>query len=318
MKWRLNLKKIVLFLLICFLLAGCKQETGSKDNVYKIYYLNRDTTHIETIQYTAVAKNPQELAEELLQQMSKQVEKVGYQPAIWGFSIKSCEVAKGQITLNVSEEYKMLESVKEVLIRAAIVKTLTQIDGIDFVTMQINGQNLLDNLGNTIGVMSAGTFIDNTGEDMKKYEQVTLDLYFTDEEGNKLVKVNRTLRYNTNIALEKLVVEQLIVGPIEQKNGKAVAYPTLNPQTKIISVSIKDSICYVNLSNTFLNALNNVSADAVIYSLVNSLVELPSVLKVQIAIEGETEINYREKYNLSTLFEARYDMVQFGNSIERK
>ena len=68
----------------------------------------------------------------------------------------------------------------------------------------------------------------------------------------------------------------------------------------------------------FLNALNNVSADAVIYSLVNSLVELPSVLKVQIAIEGETEINYREKYNLSTLFEARYDMVQYGNSIERK
>ena len=226
------------------------------------------------------------------------------------FIVKNCIIHESQVTLNLSKEYEMMDFTKEVLVRAAIVKTLTQIEGIELVRIQVEGRDLADADGKPVGVMSADTFIDNTGEDMKKYEEVTLTLYFANETGDKLIKVNRTMRYNTNISLEKLVVEQLVYGPVGNKGKDDVqVYPTLNQGIKIISVNIKDGICYVNLNNTFLALNSNVTADTIIYSLVNSLTELPGVLKVQLAVDGETEVALGDKM-LSTLFERNPDMVQ--------
>ena len=148
---------------------------------------------------------------------------------------------------------------------------------------------------------------------MKKYEEVTLTLYFANVTGDKLIKMNRTLHYNTNIALEKLVVEQLVSGPLNNKGKEDIqVLPTINSGTKIINVSIKDGICYVNLNNTFLTLNSNVTADTTIYSLVNSLTELPGVLKVQLAVDGETEVALGDK-TLSALFERNQEMVQIDN-----
>ena len=88
-------------------------------------------------------------------------------------------------------------------------------------------------------------------------------------------------------------------------------FPTLNPETKIIGVNIKDDICYVNLNNAFLTLTGNVTADTAIYSLVNSLTELPGVLKVQLAVDGETEVKLGER-TLSALFERNMEPVQTG------
>ena len=216
-----------------------------------------------------------------------------------------------EVTLNFSKEYDELSATKEILVRAAIVKTLTQVDGIELVAIQVNGKNLVDAIGNTVGVMSAATFIDNTGEDMKKYEEITLTLYFANITGDKLIKVNRTMRYNTNISLEKLVVEQILYGPMDKKgkDNNTVLLATLNPETKIISVNIKDGICYVNLNNGFLTLPPNIKAETAIYSLVNSLTELLGVSKVQLAVDGETEVKLGEK-TLSALYERNLDIIQ--------
>ena len=251
------------------------------------------------------------LVKELLKQLETQTEEIEYQPVIVDFTVKNCIFHESQVTLNFSKEYEMLEPTKEVLVRAAIVKTLTQVEGVELINIQVEGRNLLDVTGNTVGVMSADTFIDNTGEDMKKYEEVTLTLYFANATGDQLIKVNRTMRYNTNISLEKLVVEQLVYGPVDQKGkeNSTLVFPTLNSEIKIISVNIKDGICYVNLNDKFLSLLNNVTADTAIYSLVNSLTELPGVLKVQLAVDGETEVKLGDK-TLSALFERNLDLIQ--------
>lgn len=304
---------IGLFLVLCCC-AGCKNRTTKESKEYLIYYMDRDENSLRTVDYESREniENPEGLIEELLEQLSLQTEDIDYRPIITGFTVKGYSVQENVVTLNLSDEYKLLEPVKEVLIRAAIVKTLTQLEGIELVNLQVNGENLVDNLGITVGVMSGDSFIDNTGEDMKKYEEVTLSLYFANAGGDGLVKVNRTLHYNTNIALEKLIVEQLISGPIEQKNkgNEQTIFPSLNPEIKIIGVNVKDSICYVNLNNAFLTTVNNVSMETAIYSLVNSLTELPGVLKVQFAVEGDTEITLGKTYNLSTLFERKTDLVQ--------
>ncbi len=311
----MNIKKRWIYILagFAFFLAGCNGKAETERTEYAVYYLDREETHINAAAYEAAAgKDDREtLVYELLGQMQTQTEEIECVPVISGFHVKECFFRESQITLNLSEEYEMLSPAKEVLVRAAIVKTLTQVEGVELVALQVNGKNLLDATGNTVGVMSKDTFIDNTGEDMKKYEEVTLTLYFASTTGDKLIKVNRTMRYNTNIALEKLVVEQLVYGPVEKKgkNNTAAMLASLNPETKIIGVNIKDGICYVNLDNSFLTLPANVTSDVVIYSLVNSLTELPGVLKVQLAVNGETEVSLGEK-TLSGLFERNLDLIQ--------
>ena len=114
----------------------------------------------------------------------------------------------------------------------------------------------------------------------------------------------RNVVYNSNIALEKLVVEKLIEGP--KATG---SYPTINPATKIVSVTVKDGICYVNLDESFQNQPYNVSSDVTIYSITNSLVELSNVNKVQISINGKTDVSYRENVSLNNVFERNLDLL---------
>ena len=303
----------IFFLILVPVLFGiaCGNSEEENQKQYEVYYLDKNENHIISLPYETVTPKAEKefLVKELLMQLSEQTEKIEYKPVIVDFTVKDCIFQESQITLNLSEEYEMMDFTKEVLVRAAIVKTLTQVEGIELVKLQVEGRDLADSTGKTVGVMSAETFIDNTGEDMKKYEEVTLTLYFANSTGDQLIKVNRTMRYNTNISLEKLVVEQLVYGPVEQKGNSKVAYPTLNSGTKIIGVNIKDGICYVNLNNTFLTLNNNVTADVVIYSLVNSLTELPGVLKVQLAVDGETEVKLGEKA-LSALFERNLELIQ--------
>ena len=301
----------VLMVLVLFG-AGCTSKEENDKKQYEIYYLDRNENHITALPYETVTPKAEKefLVKELLMQLGTQREDVEHKPAMVDFTVKNCIIRESQVTLNLSKEYEMMDFTKEVLVRAAIVKTLTQIEGVELVRIQVEGKDLADVDGKPVGVMSADTFIDNTGEDMKKYEEVTLTLYFANETGDKLMKVNRTMRYNTNISLEKLVVEQLVYGPVGNKGKDDVqVYPTLNQGIKIISVNIKDGICYVNLNNTFLALNSNVTADTIIYSLVNSLTELPGVLKVQLAVDGETEVALGDKM-LSTLFERNPDMVQ--------
>ena len=301
----------VLMVLVLFG-AGCTSKEENDKKQYEIYYLDRNENHITALPYETVTPKAEKefLVKELLMQLGTQREDVEHKPVMVDFIVKNCIIHESQVTLNLSKEYEMMDFTKEVLVRAAIVKTLTQIEGIELVRIQVEGRDLADADGKPVGVMSADTFIDNTGEDMKKYEEVTLTLYFANETGDKLIKVNRTMRYNTNISLEKLVVEQLVYGPVGNKGKDDVqVYPTLNSGIKIISVNIKDGICYVNLNNTFLTLNSNVTADTIIYSLVNSLTELPGVLKVQLAVDGETEVALGDKM-LSTLFERNPDMVQ--------
>lgn len=309
-------RKIQLFFMLTVLAllgTGCKSAEEKKEKQYEIYYLDRNENNISALPYeTMTPKSEKEfLVKELLIQLGAQTEEIEYKPVIVDFTVKNCILRESQLTLNLSKEYEMMDITKEVLVRAAIVKTLTQVEGIELVKLQVEGRDLVDSTGKAVGVMSADTFIDNTGEDMKKYEEVTLTLYFANETGDKLIKVNRTMRYNTNISLEKLVVEQLVSGPVDKKGkeNSMVVFPTLNPEIKIISVNIKDGICYVNLNSSFLTLNGNVTADTAIYSLVNSLTELPGVLKVQLAVDGETEVKLGEK-TLSALFERNLDIIQ--------
>lgn len=117
-------------------------------------------------------------------------------------------------------------------------------------------------------------------------------------------KVNVT--GSSNISVEKLVVESLIRGPVSGDTD----YPTLPPGTKILSISTKDGICYVNLNDGFLEQGYNVTEAVTIYSIVDSLTELSGISKVQILVNGETDLVYKESMRLDTIYERNLDIIE--------
>lgn len=305
-----NKKKWILLLVISALLLVCAcGQQGKKivGKTYKIYYVNRDETGVISNDYVTETADRDELLRELLQQMETGSEKLEYKAPISGtFQLLGTTFSEDQLILNFDENYRLQPVISEILVRAAIVRTLTQIDGVSYLSFQVNGEPLLDASGALIGVMNADQFIDNAGNEINTYEKVKLTLYLADEEGDGLKPVTRTVVYNSNISMERLVVDQLIAGP----NENEAAFPTINPDTRVVSVNVQDRICYVNLDSTFLTQIYNVTSEVTIYSITNSLVELNNVNKVQISINGDTNVNYKENISLSTVFERNLEIVE--------
>lgn len=302
---------ILLAGMLC-LLSACANGAGRQSGtVYYLYYINNDETKIISREYRSETTDEALLLEELLEELSVISERLEYEtPLAKEFALVGHTLDNGLLTLDFDERYWELRGAREVLVRASIVRTVIQLKQIERVTFTVKGEPLVDQAGVAVGVMNEESFIENAGNEINAYEKVDLRLYFANETGDYLVEENRlNVVYNSNISLEKLVVEKLVEGPAAKD-----AYPTINPDTKVISVTVKDGICYVNLSDDFLNQPYNVTTDVTIYSITNSLVELSNVNKVQISVDGETNISYREKLSLNNLFERNLDMLESTGS----
>lgn len=296
----------VFFALICLvMLTGCGEEQVDQTRIYSVYYVSNSETKIEMHEYYMAAEELEAQVSELLTALATTPAKLEYKaPLGMGFQVQSVEINMGKVHLDVTEGYNDLSVTTEVLVRAAIVRTLTQLSQVNFVSITVNGNPLLDSLGNIVSTMNRDQFVENDGNAINTYEEVRLKLYFASEAGDQLIAANRTKEYNTNISLAKLIVEELIKGPSVEG-----LYPTINSSTKVASVTVRDGVCYVNLDETFLTQPYNVTPDATIYSITNSLVELSDVNRVQISINGDNSGTYREKYSLTTYFERNLDIV---------
>ncbi|WWR16954.1 GerMN domain-containing protein [Lachnospiraceae bacterium JLR.KK008] len=297
----------MLLLFIIVIMSGCgKRSEAGRGKTIDIYYLNKEETGISSEPYEVQAADTNQQIAEVLQAMAQTPEDVEFKAPISG-SVNVLEVVRDeeQVILTVDESYRNLEPAVEVLTRAALVRTLTQLDQVEYVSMKVRNDPLTDLSGNPIGIMEASMFIDNAGDEISTYERARLTLYFADESGTKLKETTRSVVYNTNISTEKLVVEELIRGPANEET-----YPTINPETKVNNVTVQDGVCYVNLSESFLTQMTNVTSEVTIYSITNSLVELPNVNKVQISINGDTSGTYREKIPFSTIFERNLELIE--------
>jgi germination protein M len=291
------------------MLAACgnKQPQGTPVD---ISYINQNETKlVKETHYLESTDTKEQIVEVLTLLCSVPDNKELRATLTSGINIITYSYENGKVTLSLGEKYKELAKTTEVLTRAAIVRSLTAIEEVDGVMITVNGEPITDTSGNAIGIMTADMFVDNAGTWLETVEnRVTLRLYFANETGDGLIAVNRELTHNadvSNVSMEKLVVEQLIGGPVNDET-----YPTINPDTKLVNSTVKDGICYLTFDSTFVTAVNNVTTDVTIYSIVDSLVELSNINKVQFSIEGNKDGKFRDKYELSTMFERNLSLVQ--------
>lgn len=295
-------------------LAACGRDRTKSGESYQIYYVNKEGTAVVSEEYVTETEDRDALLQEifgLLQDTSEKPEYISPLPE----SFQGYVLNEGQMNLDFNETYRSRDSLEEVLGRAAVVRTLTQIEGIDTITFSIQNEALTDSVGVPVGAMTADSFIDNAGTEINAYAENEFSLYFANATGDGLVEVRRNVIYNSNISMERQVVEELIKGPEEEDvTGNGEGYPTINPAVTILSVTVKDRVCYVNLSEEFLTPVYDVTSQTVLYSIVNSLVELPEVNRVQISIDGNTDVTYRDSVSLTMMFERNLDIVDSSAS----
>lgn len=296
----------ILLLAVPLLMAGCRKQQQVDESGYRIWYINQDETCLKYENKELQSKNEEGLLREMMEVMRETPTDDELKPVIpEDVTLLDFDFEHNQLYLDFSPEYKKMPKVYEVLCRAAIVRTLGQIDGVEYVDFQVNGEPLTDLEGKEIGLMNEDQFIENAGEEINAYKTADLTLYFANKAGDKLVGQRVAMEYNSNISLEKLIVEQLIAGPPFEG-----AYPTIPSETKLLNISIKDNICYVNLDEGFLGTGYNVIESIPVYSIVNSLIENTDAQKVQISINGETNRMFRESINFDTIFEKNEGLIE--------
>ena len=297
-------KRLLLFLMIFFsiTLMACKKKEVKPlaENEYFIYYINTAMDTLVESRYTSTYQKDDvaALVGDLIAQFLKvpdDLEALGALPdkvTYQGFNIDG-----NILYLNFDTNYQNMDVSREILARAALAKTLTQIESIEYISIRSGDQPLVNALGENVGLISSNNFI-NSVSNINSFEKATLLLYFADESGTKLVTESRDVFYDLNTSMERLIVDELMKGP--SISGLKATIPG---DTKVVSVTMNEGICYVNFDEGFLNTLPDVQDSITIYSIVDSLSELPSISRVQILINGKSD--------------KKYNTISLGISVER-
>ena len=292
-------------LCLSVMLASCGKRTDVGKEDPFIYCLNEDRTGLTKISYDFPEGNSEETARAVLEELKEPAEEIEYTaPIPKEVKVQGCRLRGSILDVDFNSAYLEMGALEEKLVRAAVVQSLVLIDGINAVSFTVDGEMLKDSTGFPVGLMNEDDFVENTGSSPTAYQTDTLTLYFADKEGDSLVPREIDVRYSSNVSREKLIVEKLMQGP----SGSG-AYPTINPDANLLSVTIKDGICYVNFDSTFLTGAYDVLPEVTVYSIVNSLVEGTEAQQVQITINGETDAKYMETVDLSQPLEAKEELV---------
>lgn len=282
-------------------LTGC--GASSSKNQFTIYYVNQERTALA--EYKTKLDESAD-AQALVNEMDKARKKSTFIPARPAYVKVDHVQTDGQnVYIYYTDTYKSMDNATEVLYRAAVVKTLTQLPEVDHVMFYVDGAPATYADGTVIGMMSADDFVEASGSNSADIQSADIKLYFANAKGDKLIPMDMNVTYNKNVPIERVVVEQLINGP-----GISGYYRTLPANVKLLGISVTDGTCYVNLDSTFIDGMVNAAEMVPVYSIVNSLCDIPQIDRVQILINGESNRMYRESISLETKFTNNEDIVQ--------
>ncbi|WP_461811677.1 GerMN domain-containing protein [Faecalimonas sp.] len=297
---------LIIGLLLLVLFSGCQTKEKESQKGPFLYYANMEETALEKETYEIKEKKTDKAVAKMLESLAKTPENIELKASIPSkVKIKKVNLKANEVHIYMNEKYAELGEVEEILCRASIVQSLTQIEGIEKVAFYIGEEPLKSKSGEVIGFMKADSFVRDTKSALKSSQQTTLTLFFPNEKGNGLLSEKVNVRYAGDTSIEKLVIEQLMKGP--EMNGRK---QLLSPQVKVLNVSVKDGICYVNFDKQFLEQKYDVEPKVIIYGIVNSLISNGKASRVQIAVEGKTSIKFQETVYLNELLDRNMELVE--------
>ena len=145
---------------------------------------------------------------------------------------------------------------------------------------------------------------DEVVEPTPSTDEVEITLYFAnkeyvetgDESLEKLIPEKRTVEYG-DISLEERVVKELMKGPDSDELSTVIP-----SNVKLLGVEVSDGTAFVNFAGEGLYG-GSMQEDFTISQIVNSLVELDDVERVQFLIDGQKAETLMGHIEISEPFE---------------
>lgn len=113
-----------------------------------------------------------------------------------------------------------------------------------------------------------------------------VNLYFSDEQANYLVAEKRSIQIESTDQkqLATAVINELIAGPQQSK-----LHATMPQGSKLLTLEISSGLATINFNQDFQTKHSGGSTGEMmtIYSLVNSLTDLPGIQQVQLLVDGK-------------------------------
>lgn len=205
-----------------------------------------------------------------------------------GTQILDLKLENNTLTINFSKELLDINKEYEEKMIEAITYTLTSIDGIDKVIIQVEGE-VLNTLPNSKKTLP--TSLDKSYGINKTYEltsTMNIDYYTIYYASN----YNDTTYYvpvtkyvnNENQDKVKVIIDELATSPIYEIN--LMSY--LNSTTKLIDYSLEEETLKLNFNNSILNdSTSNKILEEVIYTISLSMEDMYDISEVVFMVDNE-------------------------------
>lgn len=307
-------KKVLCILctvILVFGMTGCGEKTDKQLMSYQVFYINSDGSGLtgKTYQLKDAKRDLVSVIKELINRLQTPQEESLKSPIDEGIQVVDYQIKENQLSVYFSAGYNNKSGLDEILSRAAIVKTLCQIQEIEYVEFYVEDQPLMLS-GNAVGLMSQESFVDELNPQDQKQSKETV-LYFANKQGNRLKKITTDITYNAAEPIARLLVEQLITGVSSIQNIDETKLQSAVPsKTTLNNLTIRDNICYLDLSRDFEQQDPNVSSEVIVYSIVDTLCELPEVTKVQFSVDGEQKEKYGDLEGFNKPLERNLDLLE--------
>lgn len=298
------------FFIIIF--AGCGKKV-SDTNGYQVYYTNAQRSSLLTEGYAVKESDVNLVIGELLEKLKVSgTAQEHYSLIPEGVEVTGYNLTDGQLTITFNEAYNQLESVSEILLRAGVVETVAQVKDVRTVVFHVGEDVLRNSAGEPVGAMTSSMFINNP-VGINSYQYASLTLYYSNRLGDRIVKEMRNVHYSSNTTLEKVVMEQMIKGPMNKQLNAVVS-----DKLRVLNVSVDKKNCMINLDKQFLESGNlGVLPEVTIYSIVNSLCDVLGVENVQFQVEGESDVMFGT-LSLNGPFHRNSDIIESTETMYQK
>ncbi len=283
---------VILILLGC--LCGCGR---SQDSVPSETTLGENMIHLYIVEGDRVLQSDEDYQLKTPDSVSSSIDDVMSALLLAGDeTLESYSYMLGEdnsliLELSVSEE---MNKEQNLLMMAAITQTLFQLKDIASIQMTVKTRSE-DVLEEQLYLRDSFFFY---GYDEESLAEEDICVYVPTDDRLALKRIVIKGKGSPNISNQELIVEELVKQNV------------LPQGTHVNMVSVHDSLCYLDLSEEFIDGTIGAAPELAVYAIVNSVAEQCGIETVQIMVDGEILNMYRGTVEIGKPLSFNSDVIE--------
>ncbi len=290
--------------------TGCMNDVNEPQSVNKNTVMlldseNKTLVQVEYADFDSInSKSDNEIIRYIIELLAKGVEGSKYESTIDdNIKLKQVSVLNSRVILDFTNEYYNQSAINELYMRSSIVRSITELDRFSSVEFYVESNPLKTGDSKMIGKLRKQDVLLTYDEATNRNEQQILTIYFPNEDNLLLVPTIVEVTASPNRKIEDIVIDQLI----------SADKKLLPLGVELLNVYTHEGICFIDFSSEFKTSPlpQDISERIAIYAIVNSLVELTHISKVQILVNGKIEFVFQKNLSLNRIFIKNYSLIEF-------